>query len=111
MPALIAAFKDAKWELSGNIVAALKAIGPAALPILLQSLGDKEPGVRECVALAVGKIGRAAKQAVPALQALLGDPNWRVRDAARKAIPLIDPTAKLKAPPGVQTPVEEEDVF
>ena len=86
-------------------------LGSAGVAGLIKALKSDDDDLRWRAAWALGQIGPAAKQAVPELQALLPDLNWHVREAAAKAIPLIDPTAKLKAPPGVQPSVEKEAVF
>ena len=54
-----------------------------------QSLKDKDWKVRLYVAEALGMIGPAAKEAVPALTKLLEDED--ARESARKALMKIDP--------------------
>lgn len=66
------------------------------LPILIQAL---EPG-NEChssAAKALGEIGPAAKQAVPALLKLLSDKDPAVRKTVGEALKKIDPAAAKKA--------------
>jgi HEAT repeat protein len=51
----------------------LPVVGTGAVPILVKLLDDKAPGVRSNSALALSRLGPAAKQAAPALKRLLTD--------------------------------------
>jgi HEAT repeat protein len=62
------------------------------VPALAEALKDKEPGVRQRAAEALGAIGPKAKAAKPALtEAARKDRNRHVREAAVGAMKLIVP--------------------
>lgn len=72
------------------------------IPALLSGLQDHttyyyQNEIREIAAQTLGEIGPAAKNAVPHLIEALNDPQPKVRDAAAKALKLIDPSAAAKA--------------
>ena len=54
-------------------------LGPAAVPALIEALGDEDAGVRRHAASLLGKIGPGAEAAVPALIAALKDEDGEVR--------------------------------
>jgi HEAT repeat protein len=56
------------------------------VPALIDALLDEEPDVRRSAAEAIGLIGPAADDAIPALTVALGDSNARVAAAAREAL-------------------------
>lgn len=58
----------------------------------------KEPRVRQLVATTLGKIGPAAKEAIPALTIAVGDPSYDVQQAAAEALGLMGPDAKSAVP-------------
>src|SRR5262249_19615942 len=66
-------------------------------PALLADLADKDPKVRRGAAEGLGKLGAAAREAVPALVKALKDPDEPVRDAAAAALQAIDPGNKALA--------------
>lgn len=70
---------------------ALVAIGPSTVPALVRSLGSDDRIEREAAANTLGRLGAAARDAVPALQDTLRDPHGWVRDAAARALRSIDP--------------------
>ncbi len=61
-----------------------------AIPLLRAALKDREWSIRFAAASALGRIGPAAKEALPALWPLLHDEDPIVRDAAREAIKKIE---------------------
>jgi HEAT repeat protein len=65
--------------------------------LVLESLGDANPGIRFSAANGLGDFGAEVRDAVPALVRLLGDPEWIVRQAATNALKQIDPVAAAKA--------------
>jgi hypothetical protein len=121
VPALAAALKDSVWEVRDQAASALGKIGPDAVPELVTALKnsdsnvritaalalgqigpdavsalatalkDSDRGVRYYAALALGAIGPDAGDAVPALTALISDPNVDVRESAATAIKKITP--------------------
>ncbi|MBN2303055.1 MAG: HEAT repeat domain-containing protein [Anaerolineae bacterium] len=63
---------------------AIRAIGAASVPVLLDALSDEDPRIRLYVTDVLGEIGEA--DAIPALAAALRDPEWRVRFRAADAL-------------------------
>ncbi|HZV05637.1 MAG TPA: HEAT repeat domain-containing protein [Gemmataceae bacterium] len=62
------------------------------IPVMIESLKDKESDVRLSAAIGLGYYGEQAKDAIPALQAAANkDRDARVRDAAGIALSRIDP--------------------
>jgi HEAT repeat protein len=72
VPELIKALRD-DARVAVNAAQALWLIGLRAVPALIEALGDLDPRVRGCAAGALGKIGPAAAEAVPALIGALRD--------------------------------------
>lgn len=66
------------------IATAIREIGAAAVPVLLDALSDEDPRIRLYVTDVLGEIGES--DAVPALAAALRDPEWRVRFRAADAL-------------------------
>jgi HEAT repeat protein len=63
-----------------------------AVPALVEALKDKEGDVRRSAAVGLGQFGAAAKEAIPALQAVAqSDRDGRVRESAAVALSRIDP--------------------
>ena len=68
------------------------------VPALIEALKGKNFAVRRSAAIKLGSFGEEAKEAIPALQAALHDPDARIREAAGVALSRIDPT-KFPVPP------------
>ena len=66
----------------------------ASIPSLTQSLKLRDPAARARAAIALGRMGPAAKEAVPGLTAVLKDRDVSVRSAAAYALGRIGPDAK-----------------
>jgi hypothetical protein len=64
----------------------------------IEALKDKDKGTRIAAAFALGKIGPAAKDAVPALIEALKDKDRDVRSTAAQALSGIGPAAKAAVP-------------
>jgi len=75
---------------------------------LVITLKDSDRRVRSTAAEALGDIGPAAKEAVPALIAALKDSEWHVRDSAEEALEDIGPAAK-KAVPALIAALKDSD--
>lgn len=75
-------------------VEALRRMGPAAVPALIQGLADADPEVRYAAAAALGEIWSAAEPAVPALIPVLADVHPDVRRAAAWALGEIGSAAE-----------------
>ena len=67
------------------------------VPVLIESLQDKNTFVRRDAAKALGKFGAEAKDAVAPLLARLKDDEPSVRKAASQSLKQIDPGAATKA--------------
>ena len=59
---------------------------------------EREPSVRREVAVTLGRFGKLAKQAVPALTDALSDPNDGVKAAAAEALGRVGPEARTAVP-------------
>jgi HEAT repeat protein len=77
----------ALWEIDPPTAAA------TVLPMRIKYLGNANPYVRAHNAYELGNLGPRAAPAVPALQALLNDPEKDVQSAAATALKQIDPAA------------------
>jgi HEAT repeat protein len=79
-PALVAALADDDPAVRGNIVEAIAALGPKAVPDLVKGL--KNPNFRDASAAILARIGPPAKAALPALVAALDDATSTERSSA-----------------------------
>ncbi len=71
---------------------ALTGIGPPALPAIIEGLNHNYSLARSSAAYAIGKLGPAAADAVPALiHTLENDEDWYVRGSAAYALGQIGP--------------------
>ena len=52
------------------------------MPVLIEALGSRDPDVRVAATDSLGRFGRGAKTAIPALKTLRKDSKARVRDRA-----------------------------
>lgn len=83
-------------EVRRRAAAILARIGPpakAAVPALVDALGDESSETRNEVLFALGAIGPGAEAAVPAIAKALHDPDMNVRYAACYALSQIGPAA------------------
>ena len=83
-------------EVRLRAAAIIARIGPpakAAVPALVDALGDESSETRNEVLFALGAIGPEAKAAVPAIAKALRDPDMNVRYAACYALCQIGPAA------------------
>jgi len=90
VPALIKTLRETEERMIRRSYAAslLSRIGgQSVIPVLMEVLGDKHPGVRGSVARALGAIGSTA--AVPALMEILGDKYSIARISAAEALGAI----------------------
>lgn len=77
---------------------------------LIQALEDEELVVRRSAALALGKMGPAAVDAVPVLIRALGDESWKMRWDAANALGAIGPGA-VEAVPALIRALGDEEVY
>ncbi len=80
---------DATFRISSH--QALVHMGPSAVPQLIQALKDPSDRVWYSAVLALGKIGPAAKSAVPALMEAMKSDNKGLRILALNALVRIEP--------------------
>ena len=83
------AFGEARYQAA----LALRDLGSQAqpaIPALIQACDDPEVRVRICCVRALGRIGPAASNAIPRLQAMLKDESSMVQQAATEAIQRIE---------------------
>jgi HEAT repeat protein len=76
-----------------RVVTALTRIGPAAVPQLIDALGDDSSSIRSGAAKVLGNMGPAAHEAVPRLFALLADEENHIGETAGAALGKIGPAA------------------
>jgi len=67
------------------------------VPALAEALRDRDVFVRRDAALALGRLGPEAQQAVPYLVPVLRDRDRAVRKASAQALKKIDPQAATLA--------------
>ena len=79
-------------------VAAMRAIGSAAVEPLLKRLNSPDPNERANVAEALGWLGKDAKPAVASLRSRLSDPQTLVRIRAAEALGQIGPASAESIP-------------
>jgi hypothetical protein len=85
-PALVSALKADTYALRSYAVEQIPGTGPAAIPALIELLGDPNTQTCASAARALGSYGKAAAQAVPALIERLNDPDSPVRQSAIEAL-------------------------
>jgi HEAT repeat protein len=68
------------------------------LLLLTEALQTPCPATQTWAAEALGKLGPQARDAVPALVRLCRAKDWRVREAARRAVHRLDPTVPVPPP-------------
>jgi HEAT repeat protein len=75
-------------------IASMGPAAKAAVPALIEALGDPDPAVRFPVTVALGEIGPDAAAAVPRLKEMMFEEiNDEIAAAARRAIRHIQPSA------------------
>ena len=70
----------------GFAVWAAGELGPSSIPLLMQVLTDSDAGARVLAASALGRMGEAAREAIPVLEKAKADPNRLVREHATEAL-------------------------
>lgn len=113
VPALARALRDPDPEMRRNVAVALDVVGGGwwhfpdgsakldlrpALPALLLTLQDSDPGVRAWAAQDIGDIGAAAATAVSRLRAMLHSPDAGSRGSACSALGGIGFPARAALP-------------
>jgi HEAT repeat protein len=92
--------KTARSDAAGTLGISLGAAAEPAVPALIRALWDQDNGVRDKAAEALGRIGPAARAAVPALIVALKTPgdDDAAYSSTAEALGLIGPAAKEAAP-------------
>ncbi len=83
-----------QWSERETAVDALRRIGPAALPTLVELLHGSDPKIRAAAARGIALMGPAAKAAVPDLEAALSDTDPIVRKNVIRALGQMGPAAE-----------------
>ena len=89
-PQLIPLLADEDVRVRSVAGATLKKIGPAAVPELVQALADPDAILRERAALVLGQMGVDDDPVLEALFEALSDFDEDVRDAARRALKMLE---------------------
>jgi HEAT repeat protein len=84
---------------------------PKGFMVLLDHLNHKSPQVRLRAIVGLGKMGAAAKDAVPAIAKALSDPDKEMRNAAGKALARIGPTAVPVFIQELKNPASRNDIL
>lgn len=87
---LVEAMKSRGSDSGQAALDALVSMGGSAVPALAEGLRSSDRVIRESSAEALGKIGKAAKDAVPALRKALEDEHGWVRAAAEQALKQVE---------------------
>ena len=82
----------------------------AAMPVLLQLVGDSPHDIRLQAIAALGLSKTAAAKAIPALAALAKDPDPSVRQRALLVLRKMGPNARKGALPGLTAALEDKDI-
>jgi HEAT repeat protein len=90
VPQLIPLLADEDVRVRSVAGATLKKIGPAALTDLIQALSDPDAILRERAALVLGQMGVDDDPVLEALFEALSDFDEDVRDAARRALKMLE---------------------
>src|SRR5262249_10323393 len=94
---LAASLKDERKQMVSRAAELLATEGAGAVPILTAALEDPRCADRSALIFALGRLGRQAGPAVPLLLRLLGGKERRLRQAAARALLVIEPKAVAKA--------------
>jgi hypothetical protein len=98
VPALVEALRDEEADVRVRAAQALAGIGDEAVQPLTKSLSSNNPKMRMGAALTLGRMGREAKAAAPALAEALEDRDIRVRCHAAQALWRVTGRADLAVP-------------
>jgi len=101
LPIMEKAFANADEKVIRGALDALAALGPAAVPKLIEAL--KHENIRPYVVYMLGRCGPAAKPAVEALTLLIEDKNPDVQHETLITLAKIGPQAKAAVPALVKT--------
>jgi HEAT repeat protein len=74
-------------------------VAAPAVPALIKALGDREAGVRQAAARALGAVGPGARDALPALARILRRGSWPEAEEAIRRIRGLEPGAVIELGP------------
>jgi HEAT repeat protein len=94
LPEIEKAVLDKDPEVRRAAVKTLAAYGADAKSGLIVALGDQEADIRALAAETLGKLGVEAAKTIPNLAERLGDPDFKVAAAARRALVQIGDEAR-----------------
>lgn len=97
-----------EWTMEQAVADALRRIGAAAVPAVVQTLQSPDPETRKRAVDLLGRMGPSAKEAVPDLIEALADRDPQVRKMAVRALGQIGPAAAAAIPALIRV-WEEED--
>jgi HEAT repeat protein len=106
-PAMIAALADADPQVLANVADALATLGPAAVPKIVAALEIEE--LRGAALAVLGRMGPAAKDAVPALVNELARQDDPRRAEVQLALAAIGPDAAAAVPALVESLSSDDD--
>jgi HEAT repeat protein len=100
MQPVLALFADPQAEVREAAGWALlrQPAGPASLSVLMRALADPNTSVAGIAAMAIGKLGAPAKDAVSSLGRLLESPDSTLRQRAAAGLKGLGPTAAAATP-------------
>jgi HEAT repeat protein len=92
IPTLIKVLKEKNSRVHDTAIKAVAAIGPSAIPSLLELALSEAPSISRSYAIqALGEMEDRGESALPSLRILIEDDDQRVAIAAKRAIRRIDP--------------------
>jgi HEAT repeat protein len=97
-----------KWTEQETAADALGRIGPAAVPMLIETLKTGNADDRLQAIQVLARMGSDAKEAVPHLIPLLEDPDERIRKAATRTLGRIGPDAAEAVPALMKSLLENQ---
>jgi HEAT repeat protein len=107
IPALIEISKDSNFCFYA--FAALRLIGPAALPALTNATSSTNQTIREAAVFALAEMGTNAESVLPLLVSLLDDSNSQIRRAAVYAVASVGTNQSDVAVPALVKALDDPD--
>ena len=96
-PVVLALKLDERGAAFPALLRMVEVSGEAAVPFLRQALRSGDGNMKFVAALLLGRIGPAARDAIPELLRALEEPRWWVRQEAARALGAVDPAQTLRA--------------
>ena len=95
VPVLLDAIKRQRSLTGGNVTYCLNRFGKTAIAHLLQTMKDADPERRALAAVVLGTMRPVDRSVIKALAKALGDRNVQVRDGAAAGLCLLGPEARF----------------